>query len=368
VKERRVRVGLGARSYAIAIAPRIVDNVGERLRLLIESRTRALVVSNTTVWPLYGARVRAGLESAGFDVVVHLVDDGERFKRLAEVERAIGAAVSGDLERGDPVIAVGGGVVGDLAGLVAALFMRGTPVVHVPTTLLAQIDSSVGGKVAVNHSMGKNLIGVFHQPVAVYSDPDTLLTLPGRELRAGLFESVKYGVLADADLFSWIGENLEVLRRAESTSVARLAERCCRIKARIVAADEREAGIRRYLNRGHTAGHALETVTRYRRFRHGEAVGYGIEVAAELSRISGRLTVAETLAIRELVGRVGRRPAISDLDPRDLVAAMRHDKKRSAGRIGFVLPVAIGSVVFEPAVAERDIMRALRAVARGTVV
>jgi 3-dehydroquinate synthase len=318
-----------------------------------------MILSNDTVWPLYGERLDASLRRAGFRVVRHLVGDGERFKRLLEVERAVGAAVAAELERGEPIVALGGGVVGDLAGLVAALYMRGTPFVQVPTTLLAQIDSSVGGKVAVNHPAGKNLIGAFHQPVAVYADPATIGTLPARELRAGLYEAIKYGVLGDRGLFEWIERRLGSLLEADEGDLARLAERCCRIKARIVAADERETGVRRFLNLGHTAGHALEAVTRYRRFSHGEAVGYGMEVAAELGVIMGLLDPGEAARVRELVGRVGPRPPVAGLSHDALVEAMRHDKKRAGGRVGFVVPLAVGHVEFRSTISDRDVRRAL---------
>jgi 3-dehydroquinate synthase len=364
VSERRVRVRLGDRSYTVAVAPGLLDEVGPRLGALLGSASGAMVVSNDTVWALYGERLASSLARAGFRTVTHLVGDGERFKRLSEVERAVGAGVAAGLERGEPIVALGGGVVGDLAGLVAALYMRGTHFVQVPTTILAQIDSSVGGKVAVNHPAGKNLVGVFHQPLAVFADTSTIATLPARERRAGLYEAVKYGVLGDEALFAWIAKRLDSLLEADPADLARLAERCCRIKARIVAEDERESGVRRYLNLGHTAGHALEAVTRYRRFSHGEAVGYGMEVAAELARALGLLDAAGAARIRDLVARVGPRPRAHDLSTDALLEAMQHDKKRSGGRIGFVLPRSVGEVEFRRDVEERQIRRALEAVLR----
>jgi 3-dehydroquinate synthase len=358
--ERRVRVRLGERSYTVAVGAGVLGLAGPRTRSLLGKRPRtALVVSNATVWRLYGAAAAASFEGAGFRVISHLIGDGERFKRLSEVERAIGAAAEAELERSDPVVALGGGVVGDLAGLVSALYMRGTPFVQVPTTLLALIDSSVGGKVAVNHSAGKNLIGAFHQPAAVFADPTTLATLPPRELRAGLYEAAKYGVLGDADLFAWIDRRLASLLATDPTDHARLVERCCRIKARIVEADERESGVRRHLNLGHTAGHALEAVTKYRRFKHGEAVGYGMEVAAELAVDLRMLAVADAARVRELVRRIGPRPRADDLSADALVEAMRHDKKRAGGDVGFVLPRAVGAVEFVSRVDERAVRRAL---------
>lgn len=360
MSERRVRVRLGSRSYTVTVASGLVDEAGSRTRAVLGKGPKsAMIVSNPTVWALYGERTVAGFERAGFRVVPHLIGDGERFKRLTEVERAVGAAASAELERSEPVVALGGGVVGDLAGLVAAMYMRGTPLVQIPTTLLAQIDSSVGGKVAVNHPAGKNLIGAFHQPAAVYADPATLATLPARELRAGLYEAIKYGVLGDESLFDWLGRRLESLLAADASDLARLTERCCRIKARIVEEDERESGVRRFLNLGHTSGHALESVTRYRRFTHGEAVGYGLEVAAELATGTKLLGASEAARIRDLVRRVGRRPRVDDLDANALVDAMRHDKKRAGGNVGFVLPRSVGRVEWVARVDERDVRRAL---------
>jgi 3-dehydroquinate synthase len=360
VSEHRVRVGLGDRSYTVAIGEGLLDDVGTRLRKVLGPKViSAMILSNGTVWSIYGQRLQSSLERAGFRPAKHLIGDGERFKRLSEVERAVGAGIAAGLERGDPVVALGGGVVGDLAGLVAALYMRGTRFVQIPTTFLAQIDSSVGGKVAVNHPEGKNLIGAFHQPVAVYADPATIATLPARELRAGLYEAIKYGVLGDAKLFEWIERRLERLLEADAAELGRLAARCCKIKAEIVAEDERESGVRRYLNLGHTAGHALEAATRYRRFTHGEAVGYGMEVAVELAVVLGALAPADAARVRALVAKVGPRPRASDVPADALVAAMAHDKKNVGGRIGFVVPTAVGRVEWRPQVPEIEIRRAL---------
>jgi 3-dehydroquinate synthase len=234
----------------------------------------------------------------------------------------------------------------------------------VPTTLLAQIDSSVGGKVAVNHTLGKNLIGAFHQPRAVFADPATLATLPARELRAGLFEAVKYGVLGDARLFEWIEKRLDRLLARDADDLSRLVEWCCRIKARVVEEDEREGGLRRILNLGHTAGHALEAATRYRRFVHGEAVGYGLEVAAELAVGLGLFEMSQAERVRRLVGRIGPRPAARDVPVDRLLEAMRHDKKRSGGDVPFILPTSIGRVEIRGAVPVEEIRRALECVCR----
>jgi 3-dehydroquinate synthase len=365
-RPRVVPVELGDRSYEVYVAPGLLDDVGPRTRKALGGRARgAMIVSNHTVWTLYGDRLLESLGRSGFRVVCHLIGDGERFKRLSEVERTVGAAADSGLERGEPIVALGGGVVGDLAGLVAALYMRGTPFVGVPTTLLAQIDSSVGGKVAVNHTLGKNLIGAFHQPRAVFADPATLATLPGRELRAGLYEAVKYGVLGDARLFEWIEKRLDRLLASEADDLGRLVEWCCSIKARVVEADEREGGLRRVLNLGHTAGHALEASTRYRRFVHGEAVGYGLEVASELAVALDLLPRSDAERIRRLVGRIGVRPAARDVPLDRLLEAMKHDKKRSGGDVPFILPTSIGSVEIRSAVPAEEIRRALERVCHG---
>lgn len=358
---RTVGVDLGERSYAVTIAPGALDRAGAiaRRALGLAAGRSAFVVSNPTVWALYGERARASFERAGLRVAYHLIGDGERFKRLSEVERAVGAMAAARHERGEPVVALGGGVVGDLAGLVAALYMRGTPFVGVPTTLLAQIDSSVGGKVAVNHASGKNLIGAFHQPAAVVADTATLATLPPRELRAGLYEAIKYGVIGDAALFARIERRLPAMLACDPGELADLVARCCRAKARVVEADEREADLRRVLNLGHTAGHALEAATKYRRFVHGEAVGYGLEVAAELALSLGALGARDAARIRALVGRVGPRPPARNIGVDRLLEAMQNDKKRSGGGVPFILPTGVGSVEIRNHIPEIEIRRAL---------
>jgi 3-dehydroquinate synthase len=361
-----VRVELGERSYNVEIGEGSLDQAGDRARKVLGSGARnVMIVSNPTVWPLYGDRLFSSFQRAGFRVTRHLIGDGERYKRLSEVEKAIGTATEARMGRGEPVVALGGGVVGDLAGLVSALYMRGTPFIGVPTTLLAQIDSSVGGKVAVNHNAGKNLIGAFHQPAAVYADPATLTTLPARELRAGLYEAIKYGVLGDARLFAWIERRIDHLLACDVGDLTHLAARCCAIKASIVAADEREGGLRRVLNLGHTSGHALETATRYRRFSHGEAVGYGMEVACELAVALGACAPRDAERVRRLVARVGERPPAHDIPADRLLEAIQLDKKRSHGGVPFILPVSIGTVEIRHNIPETEIRRALE-IALGT--
>jgi len=311
---RTVHVALDERSYDITIADGALSQTGEIARAALGDKTRRLaIISNPKVHALFGKTIERSLKRAGFATLTHLIGDGERAKSLRTAERAWGFLIANRFERSDGVIAIGGGVVGDLAGFVAATFLRGVNYVQIPTTLLAQIDSSVGGKTAVNHKLGKNLIGAFHQPRAVVIDPSVLRSLPARELRAGLYEAVKYGVIRDAELFSLIEENLDEINALDPALLSRVIARSCEIKAEVVAADERESGLRRILNFGHTVGHALEAVTNYRRLKHGEAVGYGMKCASTIAERAGIIPPAEAEAIRFGVDKLGSPPRIDDL-------------------------------------------------------
>jgi 3-dehydroquinate synthase len=298
---------------------------------------RRFIVSSPTVWRFHGERFRAATSE---DPI--LIPDGERAKTLATVARIYDALVKAQADRGCAIVAVGGGVVGDVAGFAAATFLRGLPVAQVPTTLLAQVDSAIGGKTGVNHSLGKNLIGAFHQPAIVLVDPDVLVTLPRREFRAGLYEAVKYGVIASQSLFESIDRNLPSLFARDTPALVPVIADSCRIKAEIVSRDERESGPRRLLNLGHTAGHALEAVTKYRRFRHGEAVAYGMLTAAELARARGVMSPADRDALQELIVKMGPLPPVGDLEAAHVVEAVSHDKKVVDGTLHYVLPSGIG--------------------------
>ena len=342
------------RPYPIQIAAGHLARLGELL-----DRTgfspRRIVVSSPTVWKLHGAQVSAALPEAP----VVLVPDGERSKHLHTVERIFDALVKQGTDRGAGIVAVGGGVLGDMAGFAAATFLRGLALVQVPTTLLAQVDSAVGGKVGVNHPLGKNLIGAFHQPRQVVIDPLVLATLPRREFRAGLDQVVKYGVTSSPTLFDLVARTTrDIFRRTPDALVPIIAE-SCRIKGAVVAEDERESGPRRVLNFGHTAGHAIEAVTRYRRFRHGEAVGYGMLVAAEVAVGRARLDPADRDAIAGLIRRLGPLPAIADLPAHAIVAATRLDKKIVSGRLHFVLATGIGRWEIADDVTESELVDAL---------
>jgi 3-dehydroquinate synthase len=349
----RLDVPSAAGVYPVVIAAGSSRTVGATLD---EARlpARRLLVSSPTVWRAHGERLRAASDE---DPI--LIPDGERFKHLATVGRIYDALIRLAADRSTVLLAAGGGVVGDIAGFAAATYLRGIPVVQVPTTLLAQVDSAIGGKVGVNHPLGKNLIGAFHPPAAVVIDPDLLATLPRREFRAGLYEVVKYGVIASRPLFDRVAGSLKaIFARAPGALVPIIAE-CCGIKAAVVAADERESGPRRVLNFGHTAGHAFEAVTKYRRFRHGEAVGYGMRVAAEVGVVRGAFAAADRDALAMMLTQMGPLPPLGDLTAADVVEAMRRDKKVVAGRLHFVLPAAIGQTVIVDDVTEAELVEAL---------
>lgn len=341
-----VRVPLGERSYEIEIGSGALARVGEVSRRVFGPKAaRLAIISNPVVDRHYGESVSRALRRAGFKTVKYLIGDGERAKSVRTAEKVWDFLIENRIERREGIVALGGGVVGDLAGFVAATYQRGIPFLQIPTTLLAQIDSSVGGKTAVNSPRGKNLIGSFHQPVGVVIDPTVLRTLPAREFGAGMYEALKYGIIRDRQLADFIAANLAAIKRLDDQPLTHLIARCCQIKADVVAADEREGGLRRILNYGHTVGHALEAVTSYRRLKHGEAVGYGMICAARLATGLGILTAAEAETIREQTEMIGRRPAIGDLDAAEVIAAMAHDKKVAHGRLPFILPTTIGNVV-----------------------
>jgi 3-dehydroquinate synthase len=356
-----VPVRLGPRSYQILISSGLLDDLGQQARLGLGDRARrAVVVSNATVESSLGDRPYKSLTRAHFEVHRFLIGDGERFKSLRTAESMLTFLIERRIERSDVIVALGGGVVGDLAGFVAATYLRGIRLIQAPTTLLAQIDSSVGGKTAVNHPLGKNLIGAFHQPSLVVIDPDVLRTLPSRQIRAGLYEAIKYGVIRDRQLFIRVAVSIDELKKLDPGELEHVIARCCTIKAKIVQSDEREDGLRRILNFGHTVGHALETVTHYRRFLHGEAVGYGMRAASRIAERMGLLATPDRKQIDAAILSVGSLPRANTLAFDDIISAMHRDKKVEAGRASFVLPVEIGKVVIESDVPPKVVRAALR--------
>ncbi len=331
--------------YDIRIGAGLYRALGDLLRQAFGDAPRAvLVVTNPRVASHYAAAVTAGVAAAGFRSHLCLIPDGERYKTLRTAARIWDACVAQRLERRDLLLALGGGVVGDVTGFAAATYLRGLPYVQLPTTLLAMIDSSVGGKTGVNHRLGKNLIGAFHQPALVVADLETLATLPRREWNAGWQEAVKYGVIRDAELFARLEERLPLSPRRDPPWdwLAEAIADCCRIKAAIVARDERETGERKVLNFGHTVGHALEAVTAYRRFRHGEAVGIGMVAACRIAVRLGKLSAAAAARVERLVQRIGRLPDTAGIALPDLLTAMKQDKKVARGQLRFILPSRIG--------------------------
>ena len=340
-----VMVDLGDRSYPILVGSGILSSVGPRLAALGYAGRCGLLTSER-VGALYRAPVLDSLRAAGFDPLVIEVDDGEEHKNLATLSTTYDRLLGSGIERGTPLVALGGGVIGDLGGFAAATLLRGLPVVQLPTTLLAQVDAAIGGKTGINHPRGKNLIGAFHQPRFVIADVDTLATLPRRELVAGLAEVIKYGVIGDADLFADIERRLEDLLRLDRDLLVRVVATSCRQKAAVVSGDEREVtGLRATLNFGHTVGHAIEAVTDYRRFLHGEAVAIGMVAAASVSRALGICDGDAVARIRAVTGRTGLPTEVpGDLDRGALAEAMRADKKSQRGTIRFVALETIGRV------------------------
>jgi 3-dehydroquinate synthase len=356
----RIDVTTPSRSYPVVIAHDAIDRLGG---MLDEARAprRRFVVSSPTVWRLHGPR----LAKAARGIEPILVPDGERHKQLATVVRVYDALVRAKADRASTLVTFGGGVIGDMAGFAAATYLRGVALVHVPTTLLAQVDSAIGGKVGVNHPLGKNLIGAFYQPHAVVIDPTVLSSLPRREFRAGLYEVVKYGMTSSPALFERIDRERTAIFAREPASLTPVIAESCRIKADVVSADEREAGPRMILNFGHTAGHAVEAVTKFRRFRHGEAVAYGMLVAAQLATARDALAEEHRQALAALIAGLGPLPSIADISTAQILQAIRHDKKVVSGRLHFVLPTSIGSTAIVDDVTEKEIRDALKRVGFG---
>ena len=353
----RIDVETASRAYPVHVGEGLADHLGDLLDEAGASGRRFLV-SSPTVWRAHGRAIEGALPGAH----VILVPDGERSKTTRTVARIYEELLLAAADRSATVVAVGGGVIGDMAGFAAATILRGVALVQVPTTLLAQVDAAVGGKVGVNHALGKNLIGAFHQPLAVIADPLLLRTLPRREFRAGLYEVIKYGVIADPSLFERVDRDLDAIFAREPEALVPVIAASCRIKADIVSKDEREGGLRRLLNFGHTAGHAIEAVTRYRRFRHGEAVGYGMLAAADLAVRRGALDGADRDALAALIARLGPLPSVRDLSAADVVQATRRDKKVLRGTLHVILPTRIGATEIVNDVTEAELSHALRAI------
>nr|WP_187322999.1 3-dehydroquinate synthase [Paracidovorax avenae] len=347
----RVEIALGDRSYGIDIGAGLLGDA--RTYGALPKAACALVVTNETVAPLYAEPLRAALSAHYAEVVLAVLPDGEEHKDWPTLNRIFDTLLSHGCDRKTVLFALGGGVVGDMTGFAAASYMRGVPFVQVPTTLLAQVDSSVGGKTAINHPLGKNMIGAFYQPQLVVCDLATLATLPARELSAGLAEVIKYGPIADMELLAWLEDHIEALRAGDHAALAHAVRRSCEIKAWVVGQDEREAGLRAILNFGHTFGHAIEAGMGYGVWLHGEGVGAGMVMAAELSRRLGLVDGAFTARLRRLVERAGLPVRGAVLDPADnagrYLELMRLDKKSEGGEIRFVVIDGPGRAAVRPA-------------------
>ncbi|HOB08849.1 MAG TPA: 3-dehydroquinate synthase [Limnochordia bacterium] len=342
----KLQVTTPTSSYPIYIGSGLLQRIGAYLgeTPVISRIEEVLLVSNETVYPLYGGPVEQALEQSGRRVHTFVMPDGEQHKSWDMAERILSYALKRRLSRKTLVIALGGGVVGDLAGFAAAVYLRGVPLVQIPTTLLAQVDSSIGGKVAVNHPLGKNMIGAFHRPELVLADAAVLSTLPRRELIAGLAEVIKYGIIWDEHLFSFLEANAEAVLACDPECLEAAIRRSCEIKAEIVAKDERDQGLRAILNFGHTVGHALENVTGYTAYRHGEAVAVGMAAACRLGTLIGCMSQEEAERVIRLLERYGLPVKLPAEARPHIPAAMMHDKKAVGDQLWFVIPNRIGEV------------------------
>ena len=338
-----VKVDLEERSYNIQISSGNLPEIGRHLAELCGKGTCA-VVTDENVAEHYARPIISSLEKSGFDACEIVIPAGEEQKSLQTAERLYGGFLDAGLDRSSVVVAVGGGVVGDIAGFVAATYMRGIRYVQVPTTLLAQVDSSVGGKTAVNLPQGKNLVGAFYQPGLVLIDVSTLDTLPTRELKAGLVEVIKYGVIRDAEFFEWLEQKLDELLSLERKPLVQAVRRCCEIKAAVVSEDEREKGLRAILNYGHTAGHAAEKLTDYQEMRHGEAVSVGMVVAADLAADLGKLDREAAERHNNLLGRLGTPTTLPAFPADRMMEQIQRDKKTVGGVPRFILARRTGEV------------------------
>ncbi|MFM6108667.1 MAG: 3-dehydroquinate synthase [Sphaerospermopsis kisseleviana] len=341
-----IKVDIPENSYEISVAPGSLDQLGEQMTGLKLGK-KVLLVSNPMIFKHYGERAIASLKNAGFDVVHYNLPPGERYKTLNSIQKIYDVALEHRLERSSTMVALGGGVVGDMTGFAAATWLRGINVVQVPTSLLAMVDSSVGGKTGVNHPQGKNLIGAFHQPSLVLIDPQVLKTLPAAEFRAGMAEVIKYGVIWDAELFTQLeaSKHLDQLRYVKSDLINYILTHSCQAKADVVSQDEKESGLRAILNYGHTIGHAVESLTNYRLLKHGEAVGIGMIAAGEIAVKLGLWQKADTERQNALMKKAGLPTKLpAGLDIAAIIDALQLDKKVKSGKVRFVLPTQIGAV------------------------
>jgi 3-dehydroquinate synthase len=348
----------------IAIGTNVLKKIGNNLKSF-DLSPKIAIVSNPTVFSLYGKPVVNAIKKAGFDAVTVSIPDGEEYKDLLWLQRIYNELLTQKLDRSSALVALGGGVIGDITGFAASTYMRGISYVQMPTTLLAQVDSSVGGKTGVNHKLGKNMIGTFWQPRFVLIDVDTLRTLPKRELVAGLAEVIKYGVIYDEDLFRILEKKQDKILSLDRNMLTHIIKRSCEIKADVVSKDERESGLRSILNFGHTIGHAIETATDYKRYLHGEAVALGMCLEAQLSQKLEFIDHKAVVRIKKLVDSFGLPSVLpTDIDMDRILLSMQLDKKVVAGALKFILPEQIGRVRIHKGITEKVIKRLLKSSCR----
>ena len=355
---KNISVDLGARSYDILISPGLIKESSDLFNRY-GIRNRIFLIANSLIFRLFGTELAENLAHWGYDVSKIQVPDGEQHKNLQTVEEIYSDLIDQGADRTATLVALGGGVTGDIVGFVAATFLRGVRYVQVPTTLLSQVDSSVGGKTGVNHRLGKNMIGAFYQPHLVCIDTETLLTLPQREFQSGLYEVVKYGLIGDEEFFNWIESSLEQIQRRVQGRLVDTIGRCCEVKAAITSDDETEQDLRRVLNFGHTFGHALEVATEFQLLTHGEAVGYGMLAATHLSMRKGYLDPSGGERIIDCIERIGHLPPIHNVSVNAVLGAMKRDKKRIGDRNVFVLLKSVGNPFISQDVDEEAVEEAL---------
>ncbi|WP_103669939.1 3-dehydroquinate synthase [Pseudanabaena sp. BC1403] len=353
------------RSYDIAIASHSLKNLGDKLVEigLGKKSKKVLIVSNPVIYKHYGETVQTSLSNAGFDVAYLILPAGERFKTANSLQKIYDAALAHRLERSSMIVALGGGVIGDMSGYAAATWLRGIDLVQVPTTLLAMVDSAIGGKTGINHPQGKNLIGAFYQPRLVWVDPEVLKTLPAREFRSAMAEVIKYGIIWDRELFDLLAncDRLDQLRYISSELLQTILYRCAKAKAEVVSKDEKEGNLRAILNYGHTVGHAIESVTNYRLYNHGEAVGLGMVIAGAIAVDLGLWSELDQVQQVALIAKTHLPQTVpADINLESIIESLSTDKKVEAGKVRFILPTAIGSVTLSDRVTSDMVNQNLR--------
>jgi 3-dehydroquinate synthase len=339
---KKIDVRLGQNSYSVHIGAGILSQTGQRLKEL-GYIDKAVIITNPVVKKLYGVRLKQCLVDAGYKTTILVIPDGEEYKSLESAGKLYQQLAESGAERSTPILALGGGVIGDLAGFVAATYMRGVPLVQLPTTLLAQCDSSIGGKTAVNHVQLKNEIGAFYQPKITIADINTLKTLPLEELTGGIGEVIKYAVIKDAQFFTYLEKNLDLIKALDDNVLEAIVVKSAQIKAEVVETDERDTGLRNILNLGHTVGHAVESVTNFQ-VSHGQAVSIGMIAAAKIAAKMGIFDSGSVTRLKNLLEKAGLMTKLPPVAVKRVMQAMRYDKKAQSGKIRFVLPTAIGQV------------------------